>query len=177
MSYKKVLKVDDNNFVSSFQKVLISSQANQLKSYKSALITPTNLFNLQTAVDGYIDYSGVLQTVMAQDATSDYIDCSADTAYTCFAYQGMHPITSSYSLWMAISWYTTDKTFIKRDAVQSTSETQETISITRTAPSNAAYCRVSSRWMSADYRKEHPENYIQFEKGTTATEYVPYQYL
>lgn len=30
MSYKKVLKIDDNNFISSFQKVLISSHVNQL---------------------------------------------------------------------------------------------------------------------------------------------------
>lgn len=59
MSYKKVLKVDDNNFVSSFQKVLIASHTNQLLDKSTYPASKTsNGIEFTNNGDGTITASG-----------------------------------------------------------------------------------------------------------------------
>lgn len=69
MSYKKVLKVDDNNFVSSFQKVLISSHVNQLLDKSTYPASKTsNGIEFTNNGDGTITASGTSTANNAQYA-------------------------------------------------------------------------------------------------------------
>ena len=38
-------------------------------------------------------------------------------------------------------------------------------------------CRDCAKAHSKRYREQHPENWVMLEKGSTATDYVPYGYL
>lgn len=150
-------------------------------SYKTGLIAKTkNLFNLATASAGYIQWEGNLnhsEDTVTYPLSSDYLECTPNTSYTISAFCGKHPVTKDSTLWCRIAYYDENKQILTRSANSSTDTNIDYISLTALAPTNAKYLRASTRWMSPTYREQHPENWVMLEKGTTATDYVPYGYL
>lgn len=150
-------------------------------SYKTGLIAKTkNLFNLATASAGYIQWEGNLnhsEDTVTYPLSSDYLECTPNTSYTISAFCGKHPVTKDLTLWCRIAYYDENKQILTRSANSSTNTNIDYISLTASAPTNAKYLRASTRWMSPTYREQHPENWVMLEKGTTATDYVPYGYL
>lgn len=152
-----------------------------VKSYKTGLIAKTkNLFNLATASVGYINSGGYLdnsEDTITYGLGSDYLECTPNTSYTISAFCGKHPVTLGSTLWCRIAWYDENKQFLTCSTNSSTDTNIDYISATWTAPTNAKYLRASTLWMSPTYREQHPENWVMLEKGSTATDYVPYGYL
>ena len=150
-------------------------------SYKTGLIAKTkNLFNLATASVGYIDWDGNLdnsEESTTYDLSSDYLECTPNMSYTISAFCGKHPNTNGSTLWCRIAWYDENKQLLTRSTESSTDTNIDYISVTASAPTNAKYLRAITRWMSPTYREQHPENWVMLEKGSTATDYVPYGYL
>ena len=129
-----------------------------------AKIVGKNLFDIANATHAYIDGNGVL---VANDSfrASDFILINPNQAYTLSYIRGQGASGSG----MRIAWYDENKDFIRRDGIlESVTGLCQT---TATAPSNARYGRVSIYFdNSYVYAKDQ-----QFEKGTTATTYEPYQ--
>lgn len=152
-----------------------------VKSYKTGLIAKTkNLFNLATASVGYIDWEGKLnhsEDTITYGLSSDYLECTPNTSYTISAFCGKHPITNDSTLWCRIAYYDENKQLLTAPSEFFTDTNIDYISATWTAPTNAKYLRATTRWMSPTYREQHPENWVMLEKGSTATDYVPYGYL
>lgn len=152
-----------------------------VKSYKTGLIAKTkNLFNLATASVGYINSGGYLdnsEDTITYGLSSDYLECTPNTSYTISAFCGKQPVTLGGILWCRIAWYDENKQFLTGSTKSSTDTNIDYISATWTAPTNAKYLRASTLWMSPTYREQHPENWVMLEKGSTATDYVPYGYL
>lgn len=152
-----------------------------VKSYKTGLIAKTkNLFNLATASAGYIQWEGDLnhsEDTVTYPLSSDYLECTPNTSYTISAFCGKHPVTIGATLWCRIAWYDENKQPLTCSTKSYTDTNIDYIFGTWTAPTNAKYLRASTRWMSPTYREQHPENWVMLEKGTTATDYVPYGYL
>lgn len=152
-----------------------------VKSYKTGLIAKTkNLFNLATASVGYIDWEGKLnhsEDTITYGLSSDYLECTPNTSYTISAFCGKHPVTNDSTLWCRIAYYDENKQLLTAPSEWFTDTNIDYISATWTAPTNAKYLRATTRWMSPTYREQHPENWVMLEKGTTATDYVPYGYL
>lgn len=150
-------------------------------SYKTGLIAKTkNLFNLATASVGYIQWEGILnheEDTVTYPLSSDYLECTPNTSYTISAFCGKHPITKGSTLWCRIAYYDENKQILTRSAKSSTDTNIDYISLTASAPTNAKYLRACTRWMSPTYKEQHPENWVMLEKGSTATDYVPYGYL
>ena len=150
-------------------------------AYKRELIAKTkNLFDLATASVGYIDWEGKLnhsEDTITYASSSDYLECTPNTSYTISAFCGKHPVTNDSTLWCRIAYYDENKQLLTAPSKFFTDTNIDYISATWTAPTNAKYLRASSRWMSPTYRQQHPENWVMLEKGTTATDYVPYGYL
>lgn len=152
-----------------------------VKSYKTGLIAKTkNLFNLATASAGYIQWEGNLnhgEDTVTYPLSSDYLECTPNTSYTISAFCGKHPVTIGSTLWRRIAWYDEHKQILTRSTNYSTDTNIDYISATGSAPTNAKYLRATTSWMSPTYREQHPENWVMLEKGSTATDYVPYGYL
>lgn len=150
-------------------------------SYKTGLIAKTkNLFNLATASVGYIDWEGKLnhsEDTITYGLSSDYLECTPNTSYTISAFCGKHPVTNDSTLWCRIAYYDENKQLLTAPSEWFTDTNIDYISATWSAPTNAKYLRATTRWMSPTYREQHPENWVMLEKGTTATDYVPYGYL
>ena len=120
-----------------------------------------NLYNLSTAVNGYINENGEV-VAYANFIASDYMEVVANSSYNLSYYR---VTVSTSGNGMRIAWYDNDKTFIRRDGVLE-AQTVGLKSFSAVAPSNARYARVST--ISTDASD------FQFEKGTTATSYEPY---
>ena len=152
-----------------------------VKSYKTGLIAKTkNLFNLATASVGYIDWEGNLshsKDTIVYGLSSDYLECTPNTSYTISAFCGKHPVTQGETLWCRIAYYDENKQLLTAPSELSKDTNIDYISATWTAPTNAKYLRASTLWMSPTYREQHPENWVMLEKGSTATDYIPYGYL
>ena len=152
-----------------------------VKSYKTGLIAKTkNLFNLATASVGYIDWEGNLshsKDTIVYGLSSDYLECTPNTSYTISAFCGKHPLTQGETLWCRIAYYDENKQLLTAPSELSRDTNIDYISATWTAPTNAKYLRASTLWMSPTYREQHPENWVMLEKGSTATDYIPYGYL
>lgn len=150
-------------------------------SYKTGLIAKTkNLFNLATASAGYIQWEGNLnhsEDTVTYPLSSDYLECTPNTSYTISAFCGKHPVTNDSTLWCRIAYYDENKQILTRSTESSTDTNIDYVSVTASAPTNAKYLRASTSWMSPTYREQHPENWVMLEKGTTATDYVPFGYL
>lgn len=107
-----------------------------------------NLFNKNTATLGYYVASGSGNLVVNENFyASEFIEIEPDTSYTInkIAQQG--------------AFYNSDKNYIK--GFDGNGKTQTVLT-----PENAKYIRIS---VHKDYL-----NVTQFEKGTSATDYVPY---
>ena len=152
-----------------------------VKSYKTGLIAKTkNLFNLATASVGYIDWEGNLnhsEDTITYGLSSDYLECTPNTSYTISAFCGKHPVTQGETLWCRIAYYDENKQLLTAPSEISKDTNIDYISATWTAPTNAKYLRATTLWMSPTYREQHPENWVMLEKGSTATDYIPYGYL
>ena len=150
-------------------------------SYKTGLIAKTkNLFNLATASVGYIDWEGKLnhsEDTITYGLSSDYLECTPNTSYTISAFCGKHPVTNDSTLWCRIAYYDENKQLLDAPSKFFTDTNIDYISATWTAPTNAKHLRATTRWMSPTYREQHPENWVMLEKGSTATDYVPFGYL
>ena len=124
-----------------------------------------NLFDINTALNGYIDAEGNFVSYASFKA-SDYLPIKAGEAYTL----SYNRFTTEFGTGMRIAWYQADKTFIRRDGITETSALGKK-STSAVAPENAVYARISNPYWgnvgnnSAD---------IQFEVGSTATAYEPY---
>ena len=150
-------------------------------SYKTGLIAETkNLFNLATASVGYIDWEGKLnhsEDTITYSLSSDYLECTPNTSYTISAFCGKHPVIIEATLWCRIAYYDENKQLLDGPSKSFTDTNIDYISATWTVPTNAKYLRATTRWMSPTYREQHPENWVMLEKGSVATDYVPYGYL
>lgn len=150
-------------------------------AYKRELIAQTkNLFNLATASIGYIDWQGNLnhsEDTITYGLSSDYLECTPNTSYTISAFCGKHPVTNDSTLWCRIAYYDENKQLLTSPSKYFTDTNIDYISATWLAPTNAKYLRATTRWMSPTYREQHPENWVMLEKGSTATDYVPYGHL
>lgn len=150
-------------------------------AYKRELIAKTkNLFNLATASVGYIDWQGNLnhsEDTITYGLSSDYLECTPNTSYTISAFCGKHPLTNDSTLWCRIAYYDENKQLLTSPSKFFTDTNIDYISATWSAPTNAKYLRATTRWMSPTYREQHPENWVMLEKGSEATEYVPYGHL
>lgn len=119
-----------------------------------------NLFDKDTAVDGYITGNG--QTVNIPDAenmTSDFIPVTAGSQYTYTQW----PSNVGPGYWIGCAFYAEkDMSTVIGDGRQ----TELALVATFTAPEGANYMRIGSRFLK--------NGKAQLEKGAVSTAYVPY---
>ena len=120
-------------------------------------------------VDGYINSAtGTINDPSAtQEKTSAFIAISDATKITISYEHGNLPSTgtsTSTSAWTAVGWYDNTKTFISR-----TVSNAGGLSNTHTAPSGAAFVRIS-------FRTFGETGNIMLNLGSTALPYEPYGY-
>ena len=124
-----------------------------------------NLFDISSAVDGYINSSGVLTppSQIPAEKSSDYIEIDGSTTYT-FSAVGGFPSITGYAGWRAIAYYDSNKRFLARTAGEGTSD------LSATSGSAAKYVRISYRSFGVANLQ------IMLTKGSTAPDhYIPYQ--
>lgn len=123
--------------------------------------TGKNLFNPNTLTAGYITTTG---SIGVQDATrkevcSDFIPVDADTEYFF-----SETIDNSEAKWIAVGLYDSNKTFMSRVGGNNST----TCALSSATLNGVAYVRIT-------YRSYGIAENMQFERGTTATDYEPYQ--
>jgi hypothetical protein len=128
-----------------------------------------NLFYLKNSVAGYL--AGANGSITAQstpkERTSEYIPVEPNTVYTLQTWYDTSNPTSSYN-WVCLVWFDSTQTGIS----QAVREHLQDINYKKwelTSPSNAAYVRISGRWLEEGYRYTN----IKFEKGHKATDWSP----
>ena len=104
-----------------------------------------NLFDMSTAVDGYIHYNG--HTILSPDAgnmTSDYIPVCEGDVLTYKSY----PTTDGIGYWTGYCFYTSKdmSTYIDKRKV-----VEKTTICTITVPKGAKYLRIGSRYLKNGY--------------------------
>ena len=118
-----------------------------------------NLFLKSTAIDGYISNTGTIVTPPdLNNMASDYIEVVPSTEY-CFSVKTL----SGVQPWSRCAWYDSSKNFISVFAYMIDNYDY---SLVVTAPSNAAYARVSARHISNDIAK------MKFEEGNVPTDWT-----
>lgn len=126
--------------------------------------TGKNLFNIDTAVNGFIgDDEGIIapQNASFNEKTSDFISLDGVQKLTCKL--SVIPTTGG-SLWWGYLFYDKNK-----EPVGSRISIHDAINVItiNTIPDDAKYIRVSARF--------YDDGVLQIEKGTEATEYEPYK--
>ena len=108
-------------------------------------VTGVNIWNPETSEPGYLSGTGTKSAQSERNEwLSDYIPVPSGATKLTLCANGM---TASEQAWFGVGYYNADKTWIKRWASTSTSNT-----VTVTLESNAAYIRVMARAYS--YGKE-----------------------
>lgn len=125
-----------------------------LKNCEFMYVSP-NMFDTTDLVVGllYTENGSVLANYTTY-RTSQWLPVDSNTAYT---------FSNGVNTVWRWCWYTESKTFISGDSVTITTSSP----ITRTSPANAAYIRIG-------FGEAYVGNDIQLEKGSIATEYMPY---
>lgn len=127
--------------------------------------TGAQLFNDKTIVNGFILINGALANptnAILNERTSDFILLAKSTSVSVTA---MGTPSKDEALWVAISFYKNDKTFIKRDGSFGGTNAKES-KLTVNIPAEAVYARLS-------YRK-YNDVIVMFNEGSTAKPYEPY---
>ena len=128
-----------------------------------------NFFRLSDSVAGYLD--GPAGGVVGQsnhERTTEYIPVEANTEYVLQAWYDTSNPTSSYE-WVCLVWFDADKSNGTQAVREHMSSGVNYKSWSLTSPSNAAYVRVSSRWVDAGYMYAN----VKLEKGNKATDWTP----
>ena len=125
----------DKTQLQTTEKSSLVAAANELKAGEDDLKEDlggrtVNLFNADAITHVYIGSSGA-ESAGNYYATSDYIDVEAGSLYA-------EKSNSAYQ-YIGFSWYDSNKTFLSRDNTYQ----QGALSVSYTAPNNAAYLRVS----------------------------------
>ena len=128
-----------------------------------------NLFAMAGSIEGYLGTNGIdiSSQSASKERTTDYISVDANTKYSLQTWYDQSNPTSSY-MWICLSWYTSDKTHISQP-IREHMTADNYKSWVLTSPTNAAYARVSARWVEAGwvYGK------VKFERGNCATDWTP----
>ena len=126
--------------------------------------TGKNLFDMNKAIDAYLDSSGGIVTLAdAYNKLSDYIEIKPNTTY--YYSHGGFTIPEDCklkTLWTRYYTYDENKTKLSYG-------TQTLESFSLTTPTNAKYVRIGSRFIGLE------DAYAQLEEGTVATTYEPYK--
>lgn len=113
-------------------------------------------------VNGYVTTDGSVNPDTTNgEKTSPFIKVEEELAYS-FSYNLSGTPSSDY--WSAIGWYDENNTFLRRDAGNTGSNYTVRMA---TAPSGAAYARVS-------FRTYNMADWVQFEQSSSFTSYAPY---
>lgn len=116
-----------------------------------------NLFNRKNAISGYIGSNGAFVTGANNEVTSDYIEIESGKDYTLSIENW-----EGEQMWVGISLYDENKTFIER-----WDKYDASVTVPSTATQNAKYIRTSNRYNSNNIQ-------IMLEQNSTATTYEDY---
>lgn len=136
---------------------------------QTVAITGKNLVDISTVEWGYVNSSGTITgRASQQNWLSEPIKVSPSTTYT---FSLKNPSGSDVFTRLSIAYYDSSEQFISRDAQQTGSSTSRSF----TTPNNCEWVRVTSA-KSPDWTEDTRVSYQpQFELGSTATAYEPYQ--
>lgn len=129
-----------------------------------------NLFAYADSEKGYMTASGGDANQSAsKELRSKYIPVDAGGQYTLQYWGDFAASPSANQGWLCMQWYASDKSFISQPIRKFYTETVHESQV-YTAPSNAAYARVSGRWLDPGFAIE---SRLKFEKGNKATDWTP----
>ena len=118
------------------------------------MVSSPNLFDKTELTEGVLNvYTGDVASSYTQYRSSNWIEVDSFTDYTFSAEKAMT---------VYLCWYKSDKTYISGEQSSSAVTT-----LTKQSPSNAKYFRFSVLYANIDKK-------VQFEKGSTATDYMGY---
>ena len=119
-----------------------------------------NLFDMDSAINGYLSAGGTIVTPGdKENMVSDFIPVEEDTIYTYSA-----QTTEDHDFWTGWCFYSAKD-------ISSVIGSRSTVfmnTYTIQTPTNAKYIRIGSRWLENGGK-------AQFEKGSTATSWTPYE--
>ena len=152
------------------EKILIKNSAGVFEEYSDVVVSPVkpaqgkvwikkgkNLFNRKNAISGYIGSNGAFVTAINNEVTSDYIEIEKGKDYTLSIENW-----EGEQMWVGISLYDENKTFIER-----WDKYDASVTVPSTATQNAKYIRTSNRYNSNNIQ-------IMLEQNSTATTYEDY---
>ena len=123
-----------------------------------------NKFDRSNVYDGYISTTGYLSSPTSSlEVASGYIAVTPSTAYIFSA-----KVNNSETKWVGIGLYDADKTFITRIGGPKGTDTNFSQALSATDMNGVYYVRVS-------YRTYGIDTDAQFEQGSSATDYAPYE--
>ena len=123
-----------------------------------------NKFDRSNVYDGYISATGYLSSPTSLlEVVSGHIAVTPSTAYIFSA-----KVNNSETKWVGIGLYDADKTFITRIGGLKGTDTNFSQALSATDMNGVYYVRVS-------YRTYGIDTDAQFEQGSSATDYAPYE--
>lgn len=128
------------------------SATNYDTEWKDGYPSGTNLWNRDTSVSGYINATGGITAAAADERSSDYIAINPAKTYQVSTVVTITNSTKQAS-WAGVGFYDSGKTFISRTAFEESNVIATYVTDKRSyclvPPSNAAYMRVSARYLEA----------------------------
>ena len=130
---------------------------------QTVTVTGKNLLDITTFENGYINSSGTVSGGGGTNAVFGFMPVLPETDYTVSV--------RNNSFAMAIAYYDSNKTLISRVTNDYVARTSRTF----TTPQNCAYARAGFYAGSGAGQSVMESSLPQFEKGSSASSYYPYQ--